>query len=148
MGAAPAATTDAVVLQSLYEHYRDPDQVRCSNHLQPLHCIRWCASPPPDTCKPPHKYNLLTSIYWYRAAQDIILAEGVERICADIGVEPADVVTLVVSYFMKAANMGEFTHDEFITGMRAMGCDTAAKLKDKIPQLRQMLSEEGALRVS
>jgi len=73
----------------------------------------------------------------------MILAEGVERLCADIDVEPADVVTLVLSYFMKAVNMGEFTKDEFVGGMRAMGCDTAAKLKDKLPELRQMLSEEG-----
>jgi len=78
--------------------------------------------------------------------QDMILAEGVERLCADIDVEPADVVTLVLSYFMKAVNMGEFTKDEFVGGMRAMGCDTAAKLKDKLPELRQMLSEEDDFR--
>ena len=46
--------------------------------------------------------------------QDAILAEGIQQLCDDLGVEPADIVMLVISWHLQAALMGEYSREEFI----------------------------------
>ena len=72
--------------------------------------------------------------------EDIIDAGGIEKLCADIGIDPVDPVILVVAWKMTAKSMGVFLKCEFMTGMTAMECDTIAKLKAKIPTLRNDLA--------
>ncbi|KAL6761576.1 Cullin binding-domain-containing protein [Haematococcus lacustris] len=71
--------------------------------------------------------------------EDAITAEGIMKFCADLKVEPADVVMLVIACYMNAAYMGEFTKDEFISGMVKLGCDSMDKLRNKLPELRAEL---------
>jgi DCN1-like protein 1/2 len=52
---------------------------------------------------------------------DIILAEGVSKFCEDLGVDPADIVMLVISYHFRAATMCEYSKEEFIGGMARLG---------------------------
>eukprot|EP00798_Chlamydomonas_sp_ICE-L_P015364 gene15366-21450_t len=75
-----------------------------------------------------------------------ITGEGVVRFCADLGVEPADIVMLVISFHMNAALMGEYTKPEFTNGMLKMGVQNLAKLKAKLPELRQELKSEDRFR--
>lgn len=42
--------------------------------------------------------------------------EGMERFCQDIGVEPENVVMLVLAYKMNARQMGFFTQSEWTKG--------------------------------
>jgi DCN1-like protein 1/2 len=70
---------------------------------------------------------------------DSIMAEGIMKLCEDLGVEPEDIVVLVLSWHMQAAAMGEYTQAEFESGMEALGVDTLAKLKTKLPSLRAEL---------
>ena len=81
----------------------------------------------------------------YRAAdnthdEDIIDASGIEKLCADIGIDPVDPVILVVSMKMNAKAMGVFTKAEFFAGMKRMECDTIPQLKLKLPFLRKDLA--------
>lgn len=46
--------------------------------------------------------------------QDAILAEGIQQLCDDLGVEPEDIVMLVISWHLQAAAMGEYSREEFI----------------------------------
>lgn len=73
---------------------------------------------------------------------DMIQADGVAAFCEDLGVDPADIVMLVISFHMNAAAMCEFSKDEFINGMLRMGCDSIEKLKNRLPVLRSELKHE------
>ncbi len=81
----------------------------------------------------------------YRADDDdeeMVGAEGIERFCEDIGIDAMDPVILVVSLKMGAQAMGKYTKEEFTSGLRRMGADTAAKIKAKIPELRKELEND------
>lgn len=75
----------------------------------------------------------------YAKGEIEITEEGVGEFFADLDVDSMDPVTLVISYFMNAKNMGEYSKTEFKTGFEAMGCSSMADLKRKIPSLRNMI---------
>lgn len=80
------------------------------------------------------------------ANDDKVLAEGVSQFCEDLEVDPEDIVMLVISYKMRAEYMCEFTREEFVGGFAAMEVDTMAKLKGKLPALRNSLKESRAFK--
>jgi len=92
--------------------------------------------------------RLLESLYEsYRdSSDDLILADGVSRLCDDLEVDPADVVLLVLSWHMNAATMCEFSRDEFINGLASLGCDSIDKLKAQLPSLREELKDDSKFR--
>lgn len=65
--------------------------------------------------------------------------DGMERFCEDIGVEPENVVMLVLSWKMNAANMGFFTQSEWLAGMRSLQCDCVVALRAKLDHLKSLL---------
>ena len=72
----------------------------------------------------------------------MILAEGVGDLCEDLGVDPSDVVMLVLAWVMNAAHMCEFQRHEFVGGLSQLGCDSLAKLQAHLPTLRALLLDE------
>eukprot|EP00644_Phytophthora_capsici_P006011 jgi/Phyca11/559091/estExt2_Genewise1.C_PHYCAscaffold_21071 len=78
--------------------------------------------------------------------EDTINEEGILKFCEDIGVDPQDVVVLVIAWKMEAAYMCAFTRKEWKKGMQDMDCDSAAKLKAKLPQLREAIASETAFK--
>ncbi|KAG0352650.1 hypothetical protein BGZ54_002648 [Gamsiella multidivaricata] len=82
----------------------------------------------------------------YKDEPDEILIEGMEKFCADLDVDPTDVVMLVMAWHLKAENMCEFTRSGFVEGWTKLGCDTIEKMKDSIPKLRQELKDDAAFR--
>ena len=103
---------------------------------------------------------------------DVILAEGVETFCNDLGVcislacqytpaisqhqqiclhcqvDPADIVMLVISYHFQAATACEYMRQEFLAGMTKLGCDSISKLKRKLPELRHQMRDPDTFQVS
>ncbi|KAI5674540.1 hypothetical protein M9H77_14904 [Catharanthus roseus] len=73
---------------------------------------------------------------------DMIMADGITLLCADIQVDPQDIVMLVLSWHMKAATMCEFSKQEFIGGLQSLGVDSLDKLKEKISFMRSELKDE------
>ncbi len=98
---------------------------------------------------------------------DMIQAEGLVRLCEDLGVDPSDIAMvrrtrerergivprasrpasipdpqLVISFHMNAASMGEYSKEEFTSGMVKMACDSVEKLKAKIPELRKEMQND------
>lgn len=55
-------------------------------------------------------------------------------------------VQLIISFYMNAAVMCEFSKEEFTSGMLKMGCDSVAKLKAKIPELRKEIKSNERFR--
>lgn len=75
-------------------------------------------------------------------AQDKILAEGIIQFCEDIEVQPEDVVMFVICWYMGAETMGEFTEEEFESGLERMGVESITSLKQKIPSLRKEMDDD------
>jgi len=78
--------------------------------------------------------------------QDLIMAEGVGQFCEDLGVDPSDIVMLVLSYHLNAQTMCEYTHDEFVNGLAKLGLDSIRKIKDKLPRMRAELEDPNSFR--
>uniref|UniRef100_K3W7W8 Defective in cullin neddylation protein n=1 Tax=Globisporangium ultimum (strain ATCC 200006 / CBS 805.95 / DAOM BR144) TaxID=431595 RepID=K3W7W8_GLOUD len=73
---------------------------------------------------------------------DTIPEEGILKFCEDIGVDPQDIVVLVIGWKMEAAYMCEFTRKEWKKGMEAMGVDSIDKMKAKIVSLREEITSD------
>ncbi|XP_058795181.1 DCN1-like protein 5 [Phymastichus coffea] len=72
--------------------------------------------------------------------------DGMEKFCEDIGVEPENVVMLVLAYKMNARQMGFFSQDEWFKGLTEMQCDSAAKVKQRLDYLRNQLNDPYAFK--
>jgi DCN1-like protein 1/2 len=78
----------------------------------------------------------------YKAAdEDSIQPDGVKALCDDLQIDCLDPVTLALSYYCRAQQMGTFTREEFIGGMQRLGCDEVGKLRSKVEDLRAMLKD-------
>ena len=71
-----------------------------------------------------------------------IMADGIIQFCEDIGVDPTDVVMIVICWHMNAQTMGELSEDEFEGGLDSIGVDSIDSLKKKIPELKRQLDDE------
>ncbi|GLI58884.1 hypothetical protein VaNZ11_000653 [Volvox africanus] len=67
---------------------------------------------------------------------DAIAVDGITRFCEELEVDPTDIAVLVISYYMNAGVMCEYTKDEFTSGLIKLGVDSIDKLKRRLPDLR------------
>ncbi|XP_047334778.1 DCN1-like protein 2 [Impatiens glandulifera] len=77
---------------------------------------------------------------------DMILVDGITLLCTDLQVDPQDIVMLVLSWHMEAAIMCEFSKQEFIGGLQALGIDSLDKFRDKLQYMRSELKDEQKFR--
>ncbi|KAJ8929916.1 hypothetical protein NQ314_017350, partial [Rhamnusium bicolor] len=77
---------------------------------------------------------------------DTLGPEGMEKFCEDIGVEPENVVMLVLAYKMQARQMGFFTKEEWLKGLGEMQCDSIQKLQYRLDYLRCLLNDQNAFK--
>ncbi|GIX99492.1 DCN1-like protein 4 [Caerostris darwini] len=87
------------------------------------------------------KCNLFFSEYADPNDPDVITPESMEKFCEDIGVEPENVVMLVLAWKMDAKQMGFFTRTEWLRGLSDLECDSLEKIRNKIDYLRSLLNE-------
>lgn len=73
---------------------------------------------------------------------DVLGPEGMEKFCEDIGVEPENVVMLVLAYRMQARQMGFFTQEEWLRGLTELQCDSIQKFQGCLEVLRCMLNDQ------
>jgi hypothetical protein len=69
-------------------------------------------------------------------ADAVIGDEGLPRLCADLGVEPDDVVVLALAWKLNAATLGEFSRREFTDALTAWRVDSIDGLRSRLAQLR------------
>ncbi|EGG23619.1 calcium-binding EF-hand domain-containing protein [Cavenderia fasciculata] len=68
--------------------------------------------------------------------------EGIERLCKDLGVEPEDVIVLVLAWHLNAQSMGFFSKKEFTTGLLKLGIDSLQKLQTYLPNFKKDLEDQ------
>ena len=67
--------------------------------------------------------------------EDAILAEGMERFCTDLNVDPAEFIVLVLAWKFEASQMCRFTREEFINGCQKMKAYDSKSLHNRFPEL-------------
>ncbi|GLC39322.1 hypothetical protein PLESTB_000897500 [Pleodorina starrii] len=77
---------------------------------------------------------------------DNISVDGIMRFCQDLEVDPTDLVVLVISCYMNAAVMCEYSKDEFTSGLVKLGVDSVDKLKRRLPDLRTEIKTDAKFR--
>ncbi|XP_055800197.1 DCN1-like protein 4 isoform X2 [Salvelinus fontinalis] len=78
--------------------------------------------------------------YEYAVCDDVVGPEGMEKFCEDIGVEPENVVMLVLAWKLDAQSMGYFTLQEWLSGMGSLQCDSTERLRNSLDYLRSVLN--------
>ena len=68
--------------------------------------------------------------------EDAILAEGMEKFCIDLGVDPTEFVVLLLAWKFEASQMCRFTREEFLNGCQKLRAHDAKSLKDRLPELQ------------
>ncbi|XP_034106879.1 DCN1-like protein 5 isoform X1 [Drosophila nasuta] len=77
---------------------------------------------------------------------DTLGPDGMEKFCEDIGVEPENIVMLVLAYKMGATQMGFFSQQEWLKGLTDLECDTTAKMVVKLDYLRSILNDPNSFK--
>lgn len=72
--------------------------------------------------------------------KDTMEPEDVLQLCADLKVEPENVVMLVLSWKLAAEKCGFFTKDQWMKGMKSIECDCIEKLRKVLPSLDRYLT--------
>lgn len=80
------------------------------------------------------KINALFDNY-KEPGEDSILAEGIERLCLDLGLSPDEFKVLLLAWKLDAGQMCRFTREEFVNGCRAMCVDTIRGIQNKLPEI-------------
>ena len=68
-------------------------------------------------------------------SEDAILAEGMEKFCIDLGLDPTEFTVLVLAWKFEASQMCRFTREEFVNGCQKMRAHDAKSLKERFPEL-------------
>ncbi|CAI5773308.1 DCN1-like protein [Podarcis lilfordi] len=83
----------------------------------------------------------LAWFYEYAGDDEVVGPEGMEKFCEDIGVEPENIIMLVLAWKLEAESMGFFTKEEWLKGMTSLQCDCTEKLQSKFDFLRSQLND-------
>ncbi|XP_066594801.1 DCN1-like protein 3 [Prorops nasuta] len=77
--------------------------------------------------------------------EDVILADGIERLCADLQLSPDEFKVLVLAWKLNAEQMCQFTRQEFITGLKTMRVDSVHGIQSRLPEIVQELNANNDL---
>jgi DCN1-like protein 1/2 len=73
--------------------------------------------------------------------KNVILVNGTEKLCADLGVDPNDVLMLVLSWHLESESMCEFSRPGWIKGWTNLGAQTFDQMKSCLDNLKNELSD-------
>lgn len=77
--------------------------------------------------------------------EDMILAEGIERLCRDLNYQPDEFAILVLAWCLDASQMCRFTRTEFIEGLHKMHADTIETIRIRLEQKIETLKLDAEL---
>lgn len=87
------------------------------------------------------KVNALFEIY-RDPNEDTILADGIEKLCADLNLSPDEFRVLVLAWKFDAAQMCRFTRSEFVSGCRNMHVDSLKGIQNKLPEIANEVAQD------
>ncbi|XP_061834063.1 DCN1-like protein 4 isoform X3 [Nerophis lumbriciformis] len=117
----PTAGDDMSAKKSRQDRKNDSPLIREEETFSNKRCLEW--------------------FYEYAGCDDVVGPEGMEKFCEDIGVEPENVVMLVLAWKLDAQSMGYFTLQEWLRGMSMLHCDSTERLRNSLDYLRSVLND-------
>ncbi|KAM3868869.1 DCN1-like protein 5 [Diretmus argenteus] len=96
--------------------------------------------------KPFSNKKCLAWFHEYAGQDEVVGPEGMEKFCEDIGVEPENIIMLVLAWQLEASSMGFFTKEEWLKGMTLLQCDCNERLQGKLDHLRCELNDSAAFK--
>ncbi|XP_015123453.1 DCN1-like protein 3 [Diachasma alloeum] len=75
--------------------------------------------------------------------EDIILEDGIERLCDDLQLSPDDFKVLVLAWKLDAEQMCQFTRQEFVNGLKLLKVDSIRGVQLRLPEVVQELTVNG-----
>lgn len=78
--------------------------------------------------------------------EDAVLAEGIVRLCDDLGVKPEEFRVLLLAWKFGAQQMCRFTRDEFLGGCRALRADSVSAVQMRFADLLSEARDPGRFR--
>lgn len=88
------------------------------------------------------KVNTLFGTYC-DPTEDVILADGIERLCNDLNLSPDEFRVLILAWKFDAAQMCRFTKCEFLNGCRNMHVDSLKGIQNKLPEIVNEVAQDG-----
>lgn len=77
--------------------------------------------------------------------EDLILEDGIERLCKDLQVPPDDFKVLVFAWKLKAKQMCRFTKSEFVKGLQCLNADSIKSIQNCLPELVTQVESDPVL---
>lgn len=77
--------------------------------------------------------------------EDAMLADGIERLCADLSLSPDEFKVLVLAWRLSAEQMCRFSRAEFVSGCRAMRVDSIRAIQARLPELVVEVTKDSEL---
>ena len=74
--------------------------------------------------------NIISIILVMADGNEIINPDGLTKFLSDLGLEPVDPLTLMISWKFGAKKSGYYTREEFLNGMEKLNCKTTKDLKN------------------
>ncbi|XP_020815090.1 DCN1-like protein 3 isoform X1 [Drosophila serrata] len=89
--------------------------------------------------------NQLYDVYKDPDDEDMILTDGIERLCNDLNYQPDEFAILVLAWCLDASQMCRFTKTEFIEGLLKMRADTIESIRLRLEQTIEMLKADAEM---
>jgi len=74
------------------------------------------------------------------AVEDLILIDGIERLCSDLQMSPEEFRILILAWKCDAHQMCRFTRAEFLNGCHALQADSVSLMKNKLSDVANDLN--------
>ena len=81
------------------------------------------------------KLNALFDKYKNTEEEDMILMDGVERLCSDLGLLPDDFKILLLAWKFNAEQMCQFSRKEMVNGCKALNVENLSQIRNRLNEL-------------
>jgi len=103
---------------------------------------------PPPVEKPKFDERAIETLFdsYAGKGEQVMGADGLVKFFSDINVDLSDVISLAISWQLRAKTVGEFTREEFVGGFKRLTCSSISDIKERIILLRAELQDERAFK--
>lgn len=83
---------------------------------------------------------------YYDVDENCILADGIERLCTDLNVQPEEFRVLLLAWKFNAETMCRFSRMEFVEGCRCLQVDSVRQIQSRLPDLVEEVGNKDRFR--
>eukprot|EP01105_Mastigella_eilhardi_P028111 TRINITY_DN903_c0_g1_i5.p1 TRINITY_DN903_c0_g1~~TRINITY_DN903_c0_g1_i5.p1 ORF type:complete len:250 (-),score=59.46 TRINITY_DN903_c0_g1_i5:106-855(-) len=115
-----------------------PDMSVTRAHTEPEKPLE--KAPENSPAKQPEKKVIDAMFEAFAQGEEKIGPDGAEELCRQLEIEPDNVLALVLAWKFGAKENGYFTRDEFVNGMKSLGCSSISQLRKQLDSINVSLN--------